>query len=167
MRRISVLFGLILVSVAAEATITFVGFGAPPVVAVRIGQPAGIATIDFNVPANAVGSGTPVAGTPSVFVGALARHPFAFPFPVFTLTVDSSTPMSNGAETINFTEIQWVSTEADIPSGSFNGSNGQVILGPIIAAFSVTDTHTFVYANSAVIAAGTYVGRVTYTAALP
>ena len=111
----------------AVATITFLGRGAPPVVEVRVGQPAGVTTVDFSVPANSVGSGTPVTGTPAVLVAALARHPAPR---VFTLSVDSSMALSNGADTIDFTEISWISTEGDIASGSFLGTSGQVIFGP-------------------------------------
>jgi hypothetical protein len=107
-----------------------------------------------------------VVGGPSVFVGALARHPFTFPFPVFTLSVDSSVPLTNGIDTIPLTEISWVATEGTIPSGTFNGTNSQVIFGPFIAAFIATDTHTFVYANNTVLSSGNYTGRVIYTAAV-
>ncbi len=161
-------FALIfLVCPLAEAAITFVGFAAPPDIAVRVGAPSGVSTVDFAVPAAGVGSGPPVTGTPGVFIGALARHPFTFPFPVFTLSVDSSVAMTNGTENINFNQISWTATEGDIPSGTFSGASAQVILGPLLAAFIVTDTHTFEYANSTVMAAGTYTGRVTYTAAIP
>ena len=81
----------------SHAAITFIGFGATPIVAVRVGQPAGISTVDVTVPGDQVGSGTPVVGTPPIFVGALAQAPFAFPFPVFTLSVDSSVPLTNGS----------------------------------------------------------------------
>ncbi len=150
----------------ASAAVFFIGFG-PAQIGVRVGQPAGVSTVDVNVPVTNVGDGTPIGGTPAMFVGAYARQPFSIPFKVFTLTVDSSTPLNNGFETIPFTEISWVAAAGDIPSGTFAGTPAQVILGPIVAAFVVIDTHTFSYANTNLIASGTYAGTVTYTAAVP
>lgn len=164
--RALVWFVLMLVINSASSNVSFIGFGAPAVVAVRVGQSAGVSTVDIDVPVTNVGDGTPVPGNPPIFVGAVARHPFTFPLPVFTLSVDSSVPLSNGVNSIPFNEISWRSAQGDIPSGTFNGSTSQVILGPVIAAFVVTDTHTFSYANSQIYSAGTYVGRVTYTAAV-
>jgi hypothetical protein len=148
------------------AAVFFIGFG-PAEVGVRVGQPVGVSTVDVNVPVTNVGDSTPIVGVPPMFVGAYARQPFSIPLPVFTLTVDSSTPLNNGFETIPFTEISWVAATGDIPSGVFSGAPAQVILGPVIAAFVIIDTHTFSYANTALIASGTYTGTVTYTAAVP
>ena len=142
-----------------NAAVFFIGFGAAEI-GMRVGQPVGVSTVDVNVPVTNVGDSTPI-------VGAYARQPFSIPFPVFTLTVDSSTALNNGFETIPFTEISWVAATGGIPSGVFAGTPAQVILGPIIAAFVVIDTHTFSYANTNLIASGTYTGTVTYTAAVP
>ena len=149
-----------------HAVVFFIGFGAAQI-GVRVGQPVGVSTVDVNVPVTNVSDGTPIGGVPAMFVGAYARQPFSVPFKVFTLTVDSSTPLNNGFETIPFTEISWVAAAGDIPSGVFAGTPAQVILGPIIAAFVVIDTYTFTYANNNLIASGTYTGTVTYTAAVP
>lgn len=166
MKSFCTIFILLAFVFEASAQIFYIGFGAPQI-GIRVGQPTGVSTVDVNVPVNNIGDGTPIVGTPAVFVGAYARAPFSFPYPVFTMSVDSSLPLSNGSETIPFTEISWTSAAGDIPSGTFTGGNSQVILGPIIAAFVVTDTHTFEYANTDLIASGSYTGRVTYTAAVP
>ena len=165
--RVSICLLLFLAADPAFAAFSFIGFGAPPVVGIRVGRAAGVSTVRVNVPANRVGDGSPVRGNPPIFVGAFARHPFTFPFPVFTLSVDSSIPLTNGVENIPFTEMSWTARDGDIPDGAYTGSTSQVILGPIIAAFVVTDRHRFSYANTQVVSAGIYTGRVTYTAAVP
>lgn len=151
----------------AEAAIQFIGFGPPPTVSIRIGQQTGISEVQFNLQASEVGNGVPIQGSPPIPVEASGRAPFGFPLPVFTLTVDSSVPLSNGADTLSFTEFSWQAQDGDIPSGTFDASTSQVILGPVLAFFSFSDQHTFFYSNARVIGGGTYTGRVTYTAAFP
>ncbi len=161
------LVAALLVIQPASAAITFIGFGPLPVVGIRVGPPVGVATVSFNVPAALVGSGTPITGTPTIFIAALARFPASDPPPVFTVSVDSSTPLSNGAATIPMTEFSWTSQDGDIPNGTFQGTASQVIFGPATAAIVVSDQLTFSFANDQVYDVGTYVGKVTYTAAVP
>ena len=52
-----------------------------------------------------------------------------------------------------------------IPAGTFNG--GTQTLATVPANRYIENCHTFIYANSAVRAAGTYNGRVTYTLSSP
>ncbi len=88
-----------------------------------------------------------------------------------TLSVSTPATLSNGAETIPFTQISWTSTSignggaADIPAGTFNG--GSIVLRNIASNNWVENCHTFSYANTNVVAAGTYTGRATYTLVAP
>lgn len=88
-----------------------------------------------------------------------------------TLSVTTPATLSNGAETIPFSQISWTSTSignggaADIPAGTFNGGN--LVLRNISSNTFVENCHTFNYANSNFVAAGTYTGRATYTLVAP
>lgn len=88
-----------------------------------------------------------------------------------TLTVNSSTSLTNGSDTIPFSEISWtVSAPGSgvpnvIPAGTFNG--GTQTLATVPGNTYLENCHTYSYANSAVHPAGTYNGRVTYTLSSP
>jgi hypothetical protein len=88
-----------------------------------------------------------------------------------TLSVTTPATLSNGSETIPFTQISWTSTSignngaADIPAGTFNGGN--LVLRNIASNRYVENCHTFNYANANFVAAGTYTGRATYTLVAP
>jgi hypothetical protein len=88
-----------------------------------------------------------------------------------TLSVTTPATLSNGTETIPFTQISWTSTSignggaADIPAGTFNGGN--LVLRNIASNRYVENCHTFSYANTNFVAAGTYTGRATYTLVAP
>ncbi len=89
-----------------------------------------------------------------------------------TLTVSSPTALVNATgDTIPFTEISWTvsapgsSAPNVIPAGTFNGSTQTLATVPGNTYFE--NCHTYVYANNAVRAAGTYNGRVTYTLSSP
>jgi hypothetical protein len=154
----------------AHAVIIFEGWGAPDEVRIRVGAAAGITTVTHDVPATNVGDGTPVSGTPnSILIEASARRAgfFAALFTNFIVSVDSSTPLSNGTDTISFTSISWTAQDEDIPSGNFTGSPAQVILSPTRALWRVSDRHTFYYNNTQIVPYGTYAGRVTYTVSVP
>lgn len=154
----------------AHAEITFNFWGAPAEVRIRVGAATGITTVTHNVPATNVGDGTPVAGTPnSILIEASARRASIFSalFTNFIVTADSSTPLSNGTDTIPFTSISWTAQDEDIPSGNFTGSPAQVILSPTRAIWRVRDWHTFYYNNTRIVPYGTYTGRITYTVSVP
>lgn len=154
----------------AHAEIVFNFWGAPAEVRIRVGAATGITTVTHNVPATNVGDGTPVAGTPnSVLIEASARRASIFSalFTNFIVTADSSTPLSNGTDTIPFTSISWTAQDEDIPSGNFTGSPAQTILSPTRAIWLVRDWHTFYYNNTQIVPYGTYTGRVTYTVSVP
>jgi len=153
----------------AHAEITFNFWGAPAEVRIRVGAATGITTVTHNVPATNVGDGVPIAGTPSsILIEASARRPFSSVWSTnFIVSADSSTPLSNGTDTIPFTSISWTAQDEDIPSGNFSGSPAQVILPPTRAFWLVRDWHTFYYNNTQIVPYGTYTGRVTYTVSVP
>jgi hypothetical protein len=89
-----------------------------------------------------------------------------------TLTVTSPADLTSAAgDTIPFTQISWtVSAPGSgvpnvIPAGTFNG--GTQTLATVPGNTYLENCHTYSYANSAVRAAGTYNGRVTYTLSSP
>ena len=148
---------------------------------------AQINLVSVTVPASAVGTGTAqpmssdstqsasfydnfaVCNPPNqIYVGGWIRTPAGTGSGV--LSVTSPTSLTSGANTIPFTQISWTSTAngnatPDIPAGAFTG--GTLALRTIAAGTWVENCHTFSYANTAVVAAGTYTGQVTYTLVLP
>jgi hypothetical protein len=171
MRHLFLLTLIILVfKPIAHAEMTFNFWGAPAEVRIRVGAQTGITTVTHNVPATNLGDGTPIEGTPnSVLIEASARRAnfFSALSTNFIVSVDSSTPLSNGTDTIPFTSISWTAQDESIPSGNFNGSPAQVILPPTGAFWLVRDWHTFYYNNTQIVPYGTYTGRVTYTVSVP
>lgn len=89
-----------------------------------------------------------------------------------TLRVTSPADLVNASgDTIPFSQIGWTVSAAGssvpgvIPAGSFNGATQT--LTSIPANTYIENCHSFSYANSAVRAAGTYTGQVTYTLTSP
>jgi hypothetical protein len=78
---------------------------------------------------------------------------------------------SSDLDTIPFSQIGWTvsangsSVPGVIPAGNFNGATQTLTTIP--ANTYIENCHTFSYANSAVRAAGTYNGQVTYTLTSP
>lgn len=145
-------------------------WGAPAEVRIRVGAEAGVTTVAHDVPAVSVGDGTPIVGTPNlVVIEASARRANFWDAlrTSFIVTVDSSSPLTNGMYTIPFTAISWTSEDGSIPSGRFNGTSGQVILESTRAFYMVSDRHTFIYDNLEIVPHGTYTGSVTYTVMIP
>lgn len=81
------------------------------------------------------------------------------------LTADSSTPLTDGTNTIPFTEISWTAAD-DFSSGVFAGEVAQQI-DQFTGSGAHTGTYTFTYANSVLRPSGTYDGLVTYTLSSP
>lgn len=79
--------------------------------------------------------------------------------------------VSANGDTIPFSQIRWTvsapgsSVPGVIPAGTFNGATQTLTNVP--ANRYIENCHTFIYANSAVRAAGTYTGQVTYTLTAP
>jgi hypothetical protein len=89
-----------------------------------------------------------------------------------TLRVTSPANLTNAAgDTIPFSQISWTvsapgsSVPNVIPAGTFNG--GTQTLATVPANRYIENCHSFIYANSAIRAAGTYNGQVTYTLSSP
>lgn len=146
-------------------------------------------TVSVAVPAAAVGSGVAQAMTsdstqstsfydgfaicnpPSqVYVGGWLRTPRSNGTAVLSVTSPAVLTSSTTGATIPFTQVSWTSTangnsSPDIPAGTFNG--GTLALRNIAAGTWVENCHTFYYANTAVVPAGTYAGQVTYTLVMP
>ena len=121
------------------------------------------------------GDGYTTCPTPStqVIVGASYRRSNPGNGPASaTLRVTSPASLTSAAgDTIPFSQISWTvsapgSTNPNvIPAGTFNGATQT--LATIPANTYIENCHTFSYANSAIRAAGTYTGRVTYTLSSP
>jgi hypothetical protein len=144
-------------------------------------------TVSVTVPANVVGTGTAQAMTSDstqaasfydnfvvcnpptqVYIGGWVRTTNGTGSGVLSVTSPASLTGTGGS--IPFSQISWTSTAngnatADIPAGTFNG--GTLALRTITAGTWVENCHTFSYANSAVVGAGTYTGTVTYQLVLP
>ncbi|WP_332742486.1 hypothetical protein [Hydrogenophaga sp.] len=111
--------------------------------------------------------------TSQVMIGASYRRSNGGNGPASaTLSVTSPANLVNAAgDTIPFSQISWtVSAPGSgvpnvIPAGTFNG--GTQTLATVPANRYIENCHTYSYANSAVVAAGTYNGRVTYTLSSP
>ncbi|NWF44291.1 hypothetical protein F3K02_03350 [Hydrogenophaga sp. D2P1] len=149
--------------------------------------------VEVSVPVNQLGNGSALAMTsnstqsrslygdnyttcpnPStqVMVGASYRRNQNNQPASATLRVTSPANLTNAAgDTIPFSQISWTvsapgsSVPNIIPAGSFNG--GTQTLATVPANRYIENCHTFSYANSALRAAGTYNGQVTYTLSSP
>lgn len=112
---------------------------------------------------------TPATG--QVYVGGFYRLP-ATNATTAVLQVTTPASLTSGANSIPFSQISWTSTSlgnagaADIPAGAF-ASGGTVFLRNFGANTYVENCHTFSYANTVPVAAGTYDGRATYTLTAP
>jgi hypothetical protein len=167
---------------------------APRAVYLQVGNGANLADntqvneVSVAVPAASLGSGTPQAMTSNstqsisffdnfavcnppaqVYVGGFFRLPAASTTSA-VLQVTTPAALTNGTDTIPFSQVSWTSTAngnatPDIPAGTFNG--GTLFLRNITANTWVENCHTFTYANTQVVGAGVYTGRATYTLTAP
>jgi len=166
MRHARVLSFLALVAMPAAQAVTVVIPAGSPQATLRIGSAgATIDTVTFTVPGTGTADGTPVTGSPSIFVQVSARRAGG-PARTYTLSVNSATPLANGADTLPFTSFSWTTTDADIPAGTFNGTAAQVLM-QFQNNRTISNTHTFVYDNTQVLAPGTYTGQLVYTLSQP
>jgi hypothetical protein len=166
----AMLASLLLWSTVAAARIQILANNtAPPEISIRIGSPNNLDTVSFSVPTTQLGNSTSVEGTPrririEVEIRSTAANPLTG-----SLTVDSLIePLknTNSSSNIPFTEISWESNNSHIPSGVFQEEVNQFIVS-YQSSRRIRARHTFSYANTSVIEAGTYKGSVRYTWAVP
>ena len=152
---------------AANATINLVSVTVPSSV---VGTGVSQAMTSNSTQAISPFDGFTVCVPPNqVYVGGYFREP-STTANVAALQVNTPATLSNGAETIPFSQISWTSTAlgnpaADIPAGTFNGAT--LFLRNFASNTFVENCHTFSYANTNVVAAGVYNGRATYTLTSP
>ena len=152
---------------AANATINLVSVS---VAANVIGTGAAQAMTSNSTQANSPYDGFTVCTPPNqVYIGGYFREP-STTANVASLQVTTPANLSNGVDTLPFSQISWTSTAlgnaaADIPAGTFNGA--VLFLRNINSNRFVENCHTFSYANTNLVAAGIYNGRATYTLTSP
>lgn len=146
----------------------------PRVIFLRIGTGTNFANnnvrdrVTFAVTPGNFASGTPIAGTPSA--GAIVARVLSNGGDVsFRARGTNGGLNAGGGNRIAWTQIVPASSSATLPHpGIGNGVAGPVTT--LAATAGIVDrsaTFTFNYSNSTPVAAGTYNGRVTYTASLP
>lgn len=154
---------------AANATVNLVSVNVPAAaVGNGVSQSMSSNSTQANSPYDNYNVCTPTAG--QVYIGGFFRMPSASSL-VAVLQVSTPAGLTSGSGTIPFNQISWTSTAlgnaaADIPAGTFV-SNGTFFLRNFAANTWVENCHTFRYANTAPVAAGTYNGRATYTLTSP
>lgn len=187
-RLVAGLLAGLLLATEAGAVVTLVsGYSGTRRLTLRIGTASSgiVDTVNFTVPATSVGSGPVAASSGGVVFRMYMQVPLSKIPQSMATTVDSSvgltctTPASCGGTIIPFSDISWVVTPApsgtyagfDLQNGTFTGGTAQPLLGFSLIGGSgsveVQATMNFTFANSTVYPAGTYQGRVTYTATLP
>jgi hypothetical protein len=155
------------------------------------GTPAANTTVNLvsvTVPANVVGNtvnqtmtgtgrttsdwdGFAFCNAGQVYIGAFFRLP-TNPNQSATLRATAPTALTSaGGDTIPITQITWTSSgngdagAQPFPAGAFAG--GTQTLATLLRNTWAESCHTFSYGNDAIVPAGTYNARVTYTLATP
>ena len=154
------------------------------------GTNATVNKVTVAVPANAVGSGVAQQMTSNstqavsyydnfnfcnppiqVYIGGFFRLPGAAGTATLSVTTSAANLVNATGDTIPFSQVSWTSTgNGDagvevIPGGTFTG--GTQTLATLGVNTWNESCHTFSYANTASVAAGTYTGRATYTLSAP
>lgn len=166
------------------AALTIVIADAAPEIALRVGAPGGtISLVTFNVTAATAATGTPILGTTNATAGSVqagfaacaadnvriwarARSTAATPRTA-TLSLNSSGGLTSGADSIPFTNFDWITSGgAEIPSGGFTGAASQTLL-TFGTSREVSVCLRFRFLNTTVYPAGTYNGQLTYNLLMP
>jgi hypothetical protein len=174
--------------VDAANALTFVIANGTPQIYLRIGRTGGTASVvSFTVTGANGGNGTPIAGTvpanagaasaaetpnfavcPGNYVRIVARARSTAGTPrTATLTVNSTAGIVSGANTIPFTQFDWISDDAaDLPAGTFTGAPSQPLTS-FTTSREVGACHQFRFLNTQVYPAGTYAGNLIYNLQMP
>jgi hypothetical protein len=156
----------------------------PKILYLRVGTGspyANLATYDliaFNVPAASVGNGTAISGTGGDLSGGVVTAALIGNNGTITLYATATGALSNGAESINFSEISTAagtltSATALAAPTLTNATSANVTITPAAKVVNRDARWTYTYLNTAPQAAGIYGGvnvnngRVTYTASMP
>lgn len=139
----------------------------PEFISLRVGTAGtgNIDTVSFDVAAANVGDGSDVAATGGDVSVALVGN-----VGDIELTATTTGPLSDGTDSISFAEILTASSDAGLDSPTLaDAASTTVTVTPNVGTRIVNRTAdwSFDYSNTDVVAAGTYVGQVTYTAAKP
>lgn len=123
-------------------------------------------TFDYTNNPLAVGTGAPAASITNTGPdGAIV------PVRVFgndgqiTITATNPVSLTSGTDNIPFTEMAMSSDKTDLAAPAFGGGTSMPTLNGHVT--NQTASWTYSFANTTVLAAGTYSGQVTYTAAMP
>ncbi len=106
-----------------------------------------------------------------VYIGAFFRLPTTANQSATLRVTSPATLTSTGGNSIPISQISWTSSgngdtgAQPIPAGTFTG--GTQTLATLLRNTWNESCHTFRYGNDAIVAAGTYNARVTYTLATP
>ena len=153
----------------------------PKFISLRVGA-AGVGSFDsivFTVPAASVGVGGAIAGVGGDLTGGVVTARVTGNNGQVTLSSTATGALSNGTDTIPYTEITTatavLTSATALPAPALtNGTSAGVLAALTGTKITNQDARwTYSYANSAVVAAGTYGGvgvnngRVTYTASMP
>lgn len=174
---------------AQSSAVTIIIADGAPQIYLRVGQTGGATNlVTFAVTGANAGNGTPILGTTAAAAAAASGGFAACPANhvrfiaqardnatanrVASLTVTSPANLtSGGGRTIPFNQIDWISTDAEIPSGAFLGIAGQLLL-TFTEPRAVGVCKRFRFLNAQVYAAGAantfrYDGTVNYTLSMP
>jgi hypothetical protein len=157
-----------------------------PEIALRVGATGGtISLVSFAVAGATAGNGTPVLGTVNAAAGSTqgasfptacpanhvriwtrARSTLATPR-VATLTVNGSGNLTSGANSIPFTNFDWITSGGtEIASGGFSGAPSQPLL-TFNTSREISVCLRFRFLNTTVYPSGTYNGQLVYTLQMP
>jgi hypothetical protein len=150
-------------SPATNATINAVTVTVP---AAQVGNGVAQAMTSNSTTTNSPLNGNAVCTAPQqVYVAAYLQEPLGVNSGTATLRVTTPAALTNGSFTMPFSQISWTrsagTTATDIPAGTF--SDGTQTLLTIAYNTWVENCLSFSYANTSVMAAGTFTGRATFT----
>lgn len=158
-------------NLSADASVDF-DIVIPRFIRFRVGTntPGTVDTVTFTVSDSVVGDGTSVTGTGGDATGGAVNVSVISNAGAINIGgIATATGLSNGAgDTINFNEITTTSSQAaTLPAPALaNGALTAVNVTPTTGDITTRNAvWTYGYDNTNVVAAGTYEGTVTYTAA--